>query len=108
MADEDYTFDNLECIDWIKIREKYPMAFDNYMAFPDLESFMVAFNCTIKVNDYLNTEPEYIYYETRVECKERAIMIIGLHTFGEVKTESIRLLFELVEKQMENNGFTRN
>ena len=108
MADDNYTFENLESIDWIKIRHKYPMAFDKYMAFPDLESFMVAFNCTIRVNEYLNTEPEYYYYETRVECKEKAISIIGLHTFGEVKTESIRLLFELVEKQMENNGFTGN
>ena len=108
MANNYYSFDNLEDINWKKIRENYPMAFDKYMSFPDLESFMVALNCTIRVNEYLNTEPEYYYFETRVECRERAISIIGLHTFGEVKTESIRLLFDLVEKQMENDGFKRN
>ncbi len=103
-----YSFDCLENIDWKKILQKFPMAFKKYMAFKDLESFMIACNTTIEVTHHLNTDDTFFCWETRVETKEKAISIIGLHTFGETKNKTIELLFELIEKQMKDERFKRN
>lgn len=108
MANNYYSFDNLEDINWQKIKNDCPMAFDKYMDFEDLESFMVALNCTIDVNYHLNEKEDEGYWETRAECKERAIMVIGIHTFGETKSKSVEILFEIIEKQMINDGYKRN
>ena len=108
MANNYYSFDNLEDIDWKKIRQKYPMAFKEYMVFPDLETFMVALNCTIEVNHHLNNDDSFFCWETRVETREKAISIIGFHTFRETKSKTIELLFEMIEKQMRNNGYQGN
>lgn len=108
MANNTYSFDNLDTIDWFKIMKNYPNSFEKYMSAKDLESFMIACNCIIEVNYYLNNNDDVDYWETRVECKENAINVIGLHTFGETKIKTIEILFELIEKQMLNDGFKRN
>lgn len=108
MKNNYYSFNCLESINWINIREKFPMAFKKYMQFPDLESFMIALNCTIEVNHHLNTDDTFFCWETRVETRQKAISIIGFHTFGETKNKTIELLFELVEKQMQDERFKRN
>jgi|TARA_E500000318_G_C3505665_1_gene190175 hypothetical protein len=108
VIDNYFSFSNLEDIDWKNIRMKYPKGFKNYMAYDSLEDFMIAFNCCIKVVEYLNTSPDFTYWETRVDCMNRAISVIGLNTFGEAKIKSIEYLFELVENQLENDRFTNN
>jgi hypothetical protein len=103
-----YSFDCLESIDWKNIRQKYPMAFSKYMIFPDLETFMIALNCTIEVNHHLNSDDSFFCWETRVETKQKAISVIGFHTFGETKNKTIELLFEMIENQMKDERFKRN
>tara|TARA_R110000823_G_scaffold153454_1_gene284210 strand:- start:9 stop:329 length:321 start_codon:yes stop_codon:yes gene_type:complete len=104
----DYSFNNLDDIDWLEIKKLYPLSFLEYMKHPDLESFMVACNCTIAVNYILDKTDDWGCWETRVEAKNQAIRVIGMHTFGETKVKTMYRLFELIEKQMENERFERN
>ena len=78
MKNNYYSFNCLESINWINIREKFPMAFKKYMQFPDLESFMIALNCTIEVNHHLNTDDTLILNYNHLTIPQALMHSIGL------------------------------
>lgn len=107
-------------MDWIAIKENYPVAFSEFMKKKySLEEFWEAYSIYVGIRIKESNSGEE-YWDFKIESKlimysslcsktiKRNGQIVTIHSSGDIKMKIVNRVFELIEQQIKDNNFLRN